>query len=331
MSETVRRWIHVAKWPAVGVMIGAMAIVAIFAIARSLGLRGAEGAIKVDFGDVVVVEDAAKPGAKEAPPTLRIAAGAMVSPRKTRKQYDSLLRLIANRLQRRPLLAQRKTYAEINHMVEPREVDVAFVCSAPYVDGKARFGMELLVVPVTYGQKVYHSYVLAHRDSPLNSFDDMRGRVFAFTDPGSNSGCLVPKYMLARRGEAPRSFFSESYYTYSHDNSIRAVAEGLADGAAVDSLIWEYLHETDPTWTARTKIVEKALPYGIPPVVVHPDLDPYLKHRLKQVFLILGEDEEARSILRALGIDRFEEADDAAYDSIREMRRLIAQTGGQEP
>jgi phosphonate transport system substrate-binding protein len=312
-------------------MIGAMAILAIFATLRSLGIRSGEGAMKVDFRDVVAVDDVPEPGANKTAPTLRIAAGAMVSPRKTREQYDDLLRLIANRLQRRPLLAQRKTYAEVNHMVEHGEVDVAFVCSAPYVEGKARFGMELLVVPVTCGQKVYHSYILAHRDSPLDSFDDMRGRVFAFTDPGSNSGCLVPKYMLARRGETPESFFSESYYTYSHDNSIRAVAEGMADGAAVDSLIWEYLQETDPTWTARTKIVEKSPPYGIPPVVVHPHLDPDLKHRLKQVFLTLHEDEEARGLLRTLRIDRFEEADDAAYDSIREMRRLIGQTGGQEP
>jgi phosphonate transport system substrate-binding protein len=199
------------------------------------------------------------------------------------------------------------------------------------VDGKAKFGMEMLAVPIMYGQDVYHSYIVVHRDSPLDSFDDLREKVFAFTDPRSNSGCLVPKYMLARRGETPQSYFGECYYTYSHDNSIRAVAEGMADGAAVDSLIWEYLRETDPACTARTRIVEKSPPYGIPPVIVHPDLDPDLKRRLKQVFLTLHEDEEARTILGALRIDRFEEGDDAAYDSIRAMRRLVAQTDGQEP
>jgi phosphonate transport system substrate-binding protein len=165
----------------------------------------------------------------------------------------------------------------------------------------------------------------------VHSFDDLRGKVFAFSDPCSNSGCLVPKYMLVRRGETPQSFFGESYYSYSHDNSIRAVAEGMADGAAVDSLIWEYLQETDPTYTARTKIVEKSPPYGIPPVVVHPGLDPELKRQLRQVFLTLHEDQEARSILRTLRIDRFEDGDDAAYDSIRAMRQLVARTSEQEP
>ena len=285
----------------------------------------------IDFGDV-----AAAPGAAQAPtenerPTLRFAVGAMVSPKKTRQLYDDLLRLVADRMQRRALLAQRKTYAQINDMVEREEVDVAFVCSSPYVSGKAKFGMELLAVPIMYGRNTYHSYIIVHRDSSLDSFDDLKGRLFAFTDPGSNTGCLVPKYMLLRRGETAQSFFAETYYTYSHDNSIRAVAEGMADGAAVDSLIWDYLQSTDPTYTARTKIVEKSPPYGIPPIVVHPDSAPDLKRQLRRVFLTLHEDEEARSILGTLRIDRFEESDDAAYDSIREMQRLITRVGAQEP
>ncbi|MHC4445021.1 MAG: substrate-binding domain-containing protein [Planctomycetota bacterium] len=319
---TKRLWTMVA--------IGVLAVLAIAMMLRSFGIGSADGVIAVDFNNVVNAGNATETDLEDRQSILRAAAGAMVSPKKTRQQYDDLLRLIADRLQRRALLAQRKTYTEINDMIERREVDVAFVCSAPYVTGKAKFEMEILVVPVMYGQKVYHSYILTYRDSPLNSFDDLRGKVFAFTDPNSNSGCLVPKYMLSQRGENPETFFSEFYYTYSHDNSIRAVAEGMADGAAVDSLIWEYMQETDPTYTARTKIIEKSPPYGIPPVVVHPDLDPKLKHQLKNIFLNLHKDEEARSILGTIRIDQFEESEDAAYDSIREMQQQIVQTGGQE-
>ncbi len=331
MAATARRWDYVAKRLAIGVVIGGLALLAIAAMLRSLAPQNGEDVIRIDFRDVATAGDATEAGAGDRRPALRIAAGAMVSPKKTRQLYHDLLRLIADRLQRRALLAQRKTYTEINDMIERREVDVAFVCSAPYVEGNAKFGMELLVVPVMYGQSVYHSYILAHTDSPVHSFDDLRGKVFAFSDPRSNSGCLVPKYMLVRRGETPQSFFGESYYSYSHDNSIRAVAEGMADGAAVDSLIWEYLQETDPTYTARTKIVEKSPPYGIPPVVVHPGLDPELKRQLRQVFLTLHEDREARSILRTLRIDRFEDGDDGAYDSIRAMRQRVARTSEQEP
>lgn len=237
MREAARGWHHVRKPVLVTVVIGAVGALAVALTSGRLGIQSSKGVMTVDFGDVVAPEEGAETDAADRRPTLRFAAGAMASPQTTRQQYGELLRVIADRVQRRALLAQRKTYAEINEMVERREVDVAFVCSAPYVVGRAKFSMETFIVPVTHGQKVYHSYILTHRDSPLNSFDALKGKLFAFTDPHSNTGCLVPKYMLAQRGETPQSFFAEFYYAYSHDNAIRAVAEGMADGAAVDSLI----------------------------------------------------------------------------------------------
>ncbi len=285
----------------------------------------------VDFTDVVLDDDMSTTGGAEPRTTLRVAAGAMVSPRTTRRQWDALLSLVAARVDRRAVLVQRKTYAEINDMIARKEVDVALVCTAPYVLGNAEFGMELLAVPVTQGRKVYHSYILVHRDSDATSFDDLRGRVFALTDPESNTGCLVPKYMLLQRAETAQSFFADFFFTYSHDNAIKAVAGRMADGAAVDSLVWEYLAETDPVNTSQTKIIERSPPYGIPPIVVHPDLDRDLKDRLETVFLTLHGDVEARELLRSLRIDRFEEGDPEAYESVRTMLRQVETAGGEKP
>ena len=84
---------------------------------------------------------------------------------------------------------------------------------------------------------MYHSYFIVNTNSSIQSFDALKGKTFAFTDPHSNTGCLVPTYVLAKRGETPDSFFKEAFFNNSHDNSIKAVAQGLSDGAAVDSLI----------------------------------------------------------------------------------------------
>ena len=267
-------------------------------------------------------------GAKDQRPPLTIAVGAMLSPDTTRVYYEELLGLIAARMGRRPVFAQRRTYAEVNDMVRKREVDLAFVCAGPYTEGKRDLSMEMLVVPVANGKTVYHSYIIVPKSSSTASLADLRGKKFAFTDPQSNTGALVPTYMLARRGETPKSFFHEVFYSHSHDNSIRAVANGQADGAAVDSLIWEFMNRVDPDLTGKTRIVEKSPPYGIPPVVVHPDLNPALKKQLKEIFLSLHRDTAAVPLLEKIQIDRFVEGNDAMYETVREMSRWLRSKGG---
>ena len=262
-------------------------------------------------------------------PVLRIAVSAMISPQSTRQYYEELLRLIAESMGRRAVFLQRKTYAEVNDLVKNRQVDLAFVCSGPYTQGHDEFGMELLAVPVVHGEKVYHSYIIVHKDSKIKTFDELKGKKFAFTDPQSNTGALVPTYMLAKRGETPKSFFREFFYSHSHDNSIKAVADQLSDGAAVDSLIWEFFSTIDPKLTEKTRIIEKSPPYGIPPIVVHPDLDPASKAVLKKILLSLHQQAPAAAVLAKLQIDRFAEGDDAMYDSVREMERWLATRPGR--
>jgi ABC-type phosphate/phosphonate transport system substrate-binding protein len=52
---------------------------------------------------------------------------------------------------------------------------------------------------------------------------------------------------------------------------------------------------------------------------VHPELDAGSKNRLRAAFLSLHKQPAAALILEKLHIERFEEGDDAAYNSVREM------------
>jgi len=281
------------------------------------------GRENVDFGQTVAVGQT--PGDERQ--VLRVAVAAMISPEATRRYYYDMVELIGDRLGMRTTFIQRRTYAEVNKLVEDREVDVAFVCAGPYVEGHDGFGMEILAVPVVDGKKVYHSYIISADDSKITSFSDLRGKRFAFTDPDSNSGCLVPRYMLSRMDETPETFFSETFFTHSHDNSIRAVSQGQADGAAVDSLIYDFLKQNEPHITAGTVVVEESPPYGIPPIVTYPDLDPVLKARITGLLYGLREDPKGRDILDHLRIERFEPGDDKAYGEVRAMRKWLGESG----
>lgn len=276
------------------------------------------------------VQVSMKPGAPlqevlpaQSQPPLRIGMGAMITPRDGYVYYQRLQKYIEKKLGRPVQLVDRGNYDEMNGLMESGNVDAAFVCAGPYVEGKAKFGMELLAMPLVKGRPIYYSYLIVHKDSPIKSLKELRGKTFAFTDPKSNSGKLVPTYMLAKIKETPESYFSRFEFTYGHDKSIRAVAEKLVDGAAVDSLIWEYAALKTPELTNQTKVIEKSEPYGIPPMVVRPGIDPELKRKLKEILLAAAQDAEGKEILTGMMIDSFVEGDDKNYDTIRSMNSWI--------
>lgn len=298
-------------------LIGCLAFLSIGALACD---RDQDSTPRIDM------QKRAEPVAPATAPSatpVRVAVGGMITPREGFAYYRKFLDYLSEKLGRPVDFVDRDDYEEINRLIRNGEVDVAFVCGGPYVSGHRDFGMELLAAPVAYGAPVYYSYIIVPRDSTARSFADLRGKRFAFTDPLSNSGKLVPTYMLAKMGETPEGFFSKVVYSKSHDRSIKAVADELVDGASVDSLIWEYANSRDPVDTARTRIIVKSPPYGIPPVVAGPHIDPRLKQQVRDIFLNAHRDAQGRQILQGMMIERFVLIKDSAYDSIREMNRWI--------
>ncbi|HIQ05298.1 MAG TPA: phosphate/phosphite/phosphonate ABC transporter substrate-binding protein [Anaerolineae bacterium] len=254
---------------------------------------------------------------------LRVGVAAILSPRSTFQSYAKLLEYLGNKLGRPVELVQGSTYAEINELVRIGRVDLAFVCTRAYLEGQQDFGMELLVAPQVRGEIVYYSYLVVPAGSEDRSLTDLRGKTFAFSDPLSNSGHLVPLYQLRLIGERPETFFRKTLFTYSHDNSIKAVAEKLVDGAAVDSLVYDYLQARQPEAVAGTKVIQRFGPYGIPPVVVHPNLDARFKAQLRDLLLSMDENPDGRAILNELLIDRFVVVPDSLYDSVRDMMEAV--------
>jgi phosphonate transport system substrate-binding protein len=230
---------------------------------------------------------------------------------------------VSDKLDRPVELIQRRTYAEINDLVESGYVDVAFVCTSAYVAGRDQFGMELLAAPQVRGETVYYSLLIVPADSPAQSMADLRGRVFAFTDPMSNTGRNYPIFLVQQLSSTPEEFFARTFFTYSHDDAIRAVADGLADGAAVDSLVYDFAIARNLTLAEKTRVIHRSPPFGIPPVVVSPNLRPQLRAELQALLLSMADDPEGRKGLQAIGIDRFVPIDDSAYDSARELLAAV--------
>jgi phosphonate transport system substrate-binding protein len=291
-------------------------------VAYTAGCGSGSDAVVVDFEKTVAVE---RPASSVSESTqLKVAVAAIISPKETFIYYRQLLDYIGKKMGREIRFIQRKTYGEINELLAKGQIDLAFICSGPYVVGKEKFGFQLVATPEVQNSHFYHSYLIVNKTSAFRTLEDLRGRVFAFTDPDSNTGKLVPTYWLWQMGEKAETFFEKTIFTYSHDNSILAVAKALVDGAAIDGLIWEYYHRKNPIFTSKTRIIRKSEPYGIPPIVASRFLAPELKDRIRQVLFSMHRDPGGQKILNELMIDRFTPTRDDWYDSIRNMELKIA-------
>lgn len=262
---------------------------------------------------------------------LRVAVSAVISPQGTVESYAPLLEYIKANLGRPVELVQRSTYAEVNDLVEMGEVDVAFVCTGAYLIGELEFGMQILVAPVVNGEAAYHSWLIVPSDSPAQSITDLRGKTFAFTDPLSHTGRLYPTYLIYQMGERPETFFGRTFFTYSHDAAIQAVASGLADGAAVDSLIYTYLVQRESGLEKKLRIIHKSPPFGIPPIVVSPNIRPQLRAELQAIFLEMHKDPQGQDALAILDIDQFIILENNAYDTARDLEIFLGSIATETP
>ena len=217
---------------------------------------------------------------------------------------------------------QRGSYREIVELIRLGKIDFAWLCGFPYVRFKRE--MRLLAVPLYYGNPLYQSYLIVPAsDTVTTSLLDLRGKLFAYSDPDSNSGYLYPQYQLLRAGEDPANFFSRTFFTWAHRKVIEAVGVGLAQGGAVDGYIWDALAAARPELTAATRIVHRSPEFGYPPFVARASLPDDLLHKARSMLLSMNADAVGSVLLKALNLDGFVEGNDLLFDSIDEMARAV--------
>jgi phosphonate transport system substrate-binding protein len=231
---------------------------------------------------------------------------------------------LEERLRRPVVFVQRDSYRETMDLLAQQRIDFAWVCSYPFVTLKDE--VKLLVVPLYQGRTVYRSYLIVRQsDTTTSTIADLKGRVFAYADPLSNSGYVAPRFALKKLGADPNTFFKRTFFTWSHRMVIQAVADGLSDGGAVDSYVWDSLALLDPSLVRRTRIVSQSQEFGFPPIVAHRSVSHEDFTRLQDVFLEMNANPAGREILGRLNLDGFTRGNRAMYNSVAEMARTFGE------
>lgn len=219
---------------------------------------------------------------------------------------------------------QRGSYREIVELVRVGKIDFAWLCGYPYT--RYHGEMKLLAVPLYQSKPLYRSYLIVpSSDTRTTAITDLRGKVFAYSDPDSNSGYLYPQYSLLRAGANPASFFARTFFTWGHRKVVEAVGVGLAQGGAVDGYVWDTLARSRPELTEATRIAHRSPELGYPPFVARAGIPESEFRVMQRVLLGMRDDSDGAALLKTLNLDGFIVGDGRLFDGIAVMAKTLAE------
>ena len=220
-------------------------------------------------------------------------------------------------------------YTGVVEALRARKLDIAFLSPASYVLAKNEANIQVVLKSHRKGSASYYAAIITRADSGIATLKDLRNKTFAFGDPLSTTGHIIPRKMFLENGIDPAKDFKHLIYSGGHDATVLAVLNRKVDAGATFA---NFTDGKDAAWIQYLKNPEeqkqiRAIAYSDPipadNLVLRADLDPALGNKVREVFLALSRHAAGQKMLRDLyQIDGFVPATDQDYESVREAFKI---------
>ncbi|OUL32009.1 phosphate ABC transporter substrate-binding protein [Nostoc sp. T09] len=245
--------------------------------------------------------------------------------------YEAVLAYLGRVLAVETQLKQGECEPLLDPLLLKDQLDLAFICGLPLIrysqivlDQLQPVIAPVMQAPRYQNRPIYFSDAIVNANSDLASFDDLVGKTLCYNDPGSNSGYNLLRHRLFQ-GRHPHHFFGKVVQSGSHQNSIRWVAAGKVDCAAIDSVVLEQELRDFPELSQQLRVVEVLGPCPIPPLVAAQHLG---KSLIQQIQLALLEpDAELQTAMNRVGVQRFAAVELADYEAIADIYNAAIKAG----
>ena len=188
------------------------------------------------------------------------------------------------------------------------EVDFTRVGPASYVEAKdASPGIRILAVEEKRGKKTFNGIIAVHRDSPLTTLRDLRGKNFGFGNERSTLGRYFAQLYLMEAGIRSADLGSFKYLG-RHDKVGRAVGTKLVDAGALEETTFHKLVKAGVPIRAIIKMENSTRPW-----IARSGLNDRIFKGLRKAMLDLSN----KKVLKALRFDGFLPGSDADYVATR--------------
>jgi phosphonate transport system substrate-binding protein len=184
-------------------------------------------------------------------------------------------------------------YAGIIQAMRFDKVDVAWYGNKSAVEAVDRSGGEVFAQTVdNNGNPGYWSLLLAHKDSPLNSVEDIvknaKDLTFGNGDPNSTSGYLVPSYYVFAKNNIDTRKDFKRVTNSNHETNALSVANNKVDFATNNTENLRRIEEKFPEKYNNIKIIWKSPLIPSDPIVWRKNLPETTKSKIYNFFMAYG-------------------------------------------
>jgi len=216
-------------------------------------------------------------------------------------------------------------YAGVIEAMRFNKVQVAWFGNKSAMEAVDRASGEIFAQTVDKdGNPGYWSHIIVHKDSPLQSLDDLLkcdGTLdFGIGDPNSTSGFLVPTtFIFSARNIDPKKCF-KTVRNANHEANALAVANKLVQAATNNNENLQRLAKTAPDKAREVRVIWTSPLIPSDPLVWRKDLDAGLKKKIADfIFGYATADEAEKKVLAGLQWAPFKKSDNNQLLPIRQM------------
>jgi ABC-type phosphate/phosphonate transport system substrate-binding protein len=241
--------------------------------------------------------------------------------------HDTFWRAVARRLNAAGIAAPDELERSRSYDVVWRDPGLVLsqTCGLPF-STRLRGMVKLVAVPIYRvagcAGAHYSSMIVTRRNEPAEEIRLFAGRRFAYNGADSLSGFVVLKSAMKEAGLDPKA--ADWIETGSHRASVRAVAAGAADIAAIDAVCWGLALRHEAKSAAALKVIaETPLRPGLPLITAVERSDDEIATIRAVLKDALADPAtgKAREALQMTGIGTFDEWD---YSPIAALAQRLA-------